>query len=68
MFPDFDAVREESHALGAYGMTLSGAGPSLFVAVHAGREEEAACVLEEKFPYYKCIAVTPVEKGTTVNE
>ncbi|MDW0111389.1 homoserine kinase [Sporosarcina aquimarina] len=67
MFPDFDAVREASHAHGAYGMTLSGAGPSLFVAVHSGREEEAARVLEEKFPYYKCIAVTPVAKGATVS-
>lgn len=68
MFPDFDAVREVSHAYGAYGMTLSGAGPSLFVAVHAGREEEAARLLEEKFPYYRCIAVTPVAKGAAVEE
>lgn len=67
MFPDFDAIREVSHAHGAYGMTLSGAGPSLFVAVHSGREVKAARILEEKFPYYKCIAVTPVSKGATVD-
>lgn len=66
MFPDFDAVREASHAHGAYGMTLSGAGPSLFVAVHEGREEDAARLLQEQFPYYNCIAVTPVAKGATV--
>ncbi len=68
MFPDFDAIREASHQHGAYGMTLSGAGPSLFVAVHAGREEEAARILQEKFPYYTCIAVTPVAEGAASQE
>lgn len=66
IFPDFDAVRMASHAHGAYGMTLSGAGPSLFVAVHQGREEEAARVLQEQFPYYNCVVVMPVVKGATV--
>lgn len=66
IFPDFDAVRTASHAHGAYGMTLSGAGPSLFVAVHQGREEEAARVLQEQFPYYNSVVVTPVAKGATV--
>ena len=65
-FSDFDAVREASHAHGAYGMTLSGAGPSLFVVVHPGREEEAARILQEQFPYYKCVVVTPVVKGATI--
>ena len=67
MFPDFDAIREASHAHGAYGMTLSGAGPSLFVAVHPGREDEAARILEEQFPYYNCVAVTPVVNGAVVH-
>ena len=68
LFPDFDAIRTASHAHGAYGMTLSGAGPSLFVAIHPGREDEAAQVLGEKFPYYTSIAVTSSGEGAVIQE
>ncbi|GKV70436.1 homoserine kinase [Sporosarcina sp. NCCP-2716] len=66
-FPDFDKIREASHKHGAYGMTLSGAGPSLFLAVPAGREDEIARTLETAFPYYKAIAVRPVVEGSSGN-
>ncbi|WP_040285272.1 homoserine kinase [Sporosarcina koreensis] len=67
LFPDFDNIREASHKHGAYGMTLSGAGPSLFIAVHTGQEEEAARALETAFPYYKAIAVRPAAEGAGSN-
>ena len=42
LFPDFELIRTACRDLGAYGMTISGAGPSLFVAVKEGSEEEIA--------------------------
>lgn len=64
LFPDFDAIRSTCHALGAFGMTISGAGPSLFVAVPQGSETNIANQLEEKYTYYKCLAIQPSTIGT----
>lgn len=64
LYPDFDAIREKSAELGAYGMTISGAGPSLFVAVPQGSEEKIAEKLEQAFSYYKCLAIQPSTIGT----
>ena len=55
-----------SHGLGAYGMTISGAGPSLFVAVQQGTEKEIAEKLAAQFPYYECIATFPSVNGAKV--
>ena len=51
---------------GAYGMTISGAGPSLFVAVKQGDEKEVAERLALRFPYYECIAVQPSITGAII--
>ncbi|MBO1909701.1 homoserine kinase [Sporosarcina sp. 6E9] len=66
LFPSFDEIRQSSKELGAYGMTVSGAGPSLFVAVPIGKEEWIANELANCFPFYKSIATQPSESGTTV--
>lgn len=66
LFPEFDAIRTTCHELGAFGMTISGAGPSLFVAVPKGQEEKIAQQLEENYSYYKCLAIYPSESGTSV--
>ncbi|MCZ2260888.1 homoserine kinase [Sporosarcina sp. G11-34] len=66
LFLDFDAIRSVCRELGAFGMTISGAGPSLFVAVKLGTEQEVAEKLAEQFTYYECIAVRPDELGTRV--
>ncbi|MBE1557049.1 homoserine kinase [Sporosarcina limicola] len=63
LFPDFDEIREMSKELGAFGMTISGAGPSLFIAVKEGSEQQLAVKLAAHFPYYKCIAVRPSVAG-----
>jgi homoserine kinase len=47
-------------------MTISGAGPSLFVAVPIGKEEEVADKLAKLFPFYKSIATQPSASGTIV--
>ena len=65
---DFDQVRKVCHELGAYGMTISGAGPSLFVAVKEGIQEEIAKNLEMEFPHYKAIAITPSPIGSTIKK
>lgn len=68
MLQDFDQIRAYCHELGAYGMTVSGAGPSLFVAVKEGTQEEFAKQLEKKFPYYRAIAITPSPIGSTIEK
>ncbi|QTD40198.1 homoserine kinase [Sporosarcina sp. Te-1] len=66
LLPEFDRVREVCQQLGAYGMTISGAGPSIFVAVEKGKEQEMAAELEKKFPFYGALAVSTAPKGTFV--
>ena len=68
LLQDFDEIRVFCHTLGAYGMTISGAGPSLFVAVKEGSQEEIAKQLENKFPYYRAIASTPSPIGSTIQK
>ena len=67
LFPEFDRIREVCHEYDAYGMTISGAGPSLFVAVKQGDESELAKRLAVAFPYYDCIAVKPSIAGAVIN-
>lgn len=66
LFPDFERIRTACRENGAYGMTISGAGPSLFVAVKQGEEAEVAKRLVTEFPYYECIAVQPSITGAVV--
>ncbi|MCM3712382.1 homoserine kinase [Sporosarcina luteola] len=68
LLKDFDHIRTFCHELGAYGMTVSGAGPSLFVAVKEGLQEEIAKQLEEEFPYYRAVAATPSSIGSTIKK
>lgn len=66
LFAEFDEIRQACRELGAYGMTISGAGPSLFVAVKQGTEKEIAEQLAARFSYYECLAVQPSAKGAVV--
>ncbi|MFS0577518.1 homoserine kinase [Sporosarcina sp. 179-K 3D1 HS] len=66
LFPDFEEIRSAAKQFGAYGMTISGAGPSIFVAVKLGEEAKIAEQLMEKFPYYKGLAVQPSSDGAVV--
>lgn len=68
LLQDFDQIRDFCHGLGAYGTTISGAGPSLFVAVKEGKQEEIAKQLEKEFPYYRAIAITPSPIGSTIQK
>ncbi|MCM3745700.1 homoserine kinase [Sporosarcina luteola] len=65
---DFDHIRTACHEMGAYGMTISGAGPSIFVAVKEGTQEEIAKRLETEFPHYKTIAIAPSPIGSTIKK
>ncbi|MCM3610438.1 homoserine kinase [Planococcus sp. MERTA32b] len=62
-FSDFDDIRAVCRANGAYGSAISGAGPSLFIAVEPGRELELASVLKEKYPHYECLVAKPARCG-----
>lgn len=68
LFPSFDEIRTVCHSLGAYGMTISGAGPSLFVAVKDGEEKMIAQKLMQQFPYYQAIALQPAATGAMVQQ
>ncbi|MCG7346536.1 homoserine kinase [Sporosarcina sp. ACRSL] len=68
LLQDFDQIRTFCREAGAYGMTVSGAGPSLFVAVKEGTQEEIAIKLEKEFPYYKAIPVTPAPIGSRIKK
>lgn len=67
-FPDFDSIRQVSKELGAFGSTISGAGPSLFIAVNTGDEEKIAVRLRKEFPHYQCIVTKPSSAGLKSSE
>lgn len=62
-FPNFDAIRKMCRESGAYGSAISGAGPSLFIAVEPGREVQLAEELEKHFPDYECLVTKPAFGG-----
>lgn len=66
LFPSFDEIRVYCRSLGAFGMTISGAGPSLFVAVKDGEEQEVARKLLQQFPYYEALALQPAGAGARI--
>ncbi|MEK5040598.1 homoserine kinase [Sporosarcina sp. FSL K6-3457] len=68
LFPDFEQIRMACQDYGAYGMTISGAGPSVFIAVKQGDEGRIAEKLAADFPYYNCMAIQPSITGSVVNK
>lgn len=67
-FPHFDEIRALCKRVGAHGMTISGAGPSLIVAVERGTEEEIVQQLTSNFPYYYSFPVCSSNTGATVKK
>ncbi|MEK4023046.1 homoserine kinase [Sporosarcina sp. FSL W7-1283] len=67
-FPEFDEIRLACKEIGAYGMTISGAGPSLFIAVPPETEQQVAALLEQRFPHYQAIALQPAEQGAYISK
>lgn len=68
LFPHFDDIRKSAKELGAYGMTISGAGPSLIVAAKKGTEQEMMEQLKYHYPYYSYILVDSSIKGTYIKK
>lgn len=68
MFPHFEAIRTLCDEQGAYGMTISGAGPSLIVAVKSGTEEQIVEKLTQTFPYYTSFPVKATAVGTSIKK
>ncbi|HSO58006.1 MAG TPA: homoserine kinase [Paenisporosarcina sp.] len=67
-FPDFEAIRQVGKDAGAYGSTISGAGPSLFIATKRGDEEGVATRLKDQFPHYECVVLKPSTVGIQSRE
>jgi len=67
-FADFDKIQELAKEYGAYGSAISGAGPSLFIAVPQGREEAIGGILKNRFPHYECLITRPSSLGVKINE
>lgn len=62
-FPNFEAIRQTCKENGAYGSAISGAGPSLFIAVQPGRERELSFLLNDLYPHYECLVTKPAFGG-----
>ncbi|ARD48413.1 homoserine kinase [Sporosarcina sp. P37] len=67
-FPNFDEIRIACKEAGAYGMTISGAGPSLFIAVPPETEQQVAASLNQRFPHYQALALQPAETGAFITK
>ncbi|HSJ39018.1 MAG TPA: homoserine kinase [Planococcus sp. (in: firmicutes)] len=62
-FPNFAEIRTTCRDYGAYGSAISGAGPSLFIAIEPGRELQLASTLKERYPHYECLITKPAISG-----
>jgi len=67
-FPDFEAIRQACKEAGAYGSTISGAGPSLFIATKKGDEEGVVSRLRDQFSHYECVVLNPSSVGLQLRE
>jgi homoserine kinase len=65
--PTFAALRTRSAELGALGVTLSGAGPSVLVWCSADATEQVAAAVREIAPTATVHAVQPEAVGLSVN-
>lgn len=68
LFPHYDDIRMFCKDVGAYGMTISGAGPSLIVTVEEGTEEEIVQELTSRFPYYYSFPVRSSNVGANIQK
>ncbi|CEG22188.1 Homoserine kinase [Planococcus massiliensis] len=62
-FPGFDEIRSVCRKAGAYGVAISGAGPSLFVMTEKGKEHRLSEILSKQFTHYECLLTKPSESG-----
>ncbi|MCJ1906954.1 homoserine kinase [Planococcus ruber] len=62
-FPGFDEIRSVCRKAGAYGVAISGAGPSLFVVTEKGKEHRLSQILNKQFTHYECLLTKPSESG-----
>ncbi len=67
ILPYFDDIRRVSKRIDAYGMSISGAGPSLMIAVKRGEEGNVEECLTEMFPYYEGMILYPSLQGAVVS-
>ncbi|ANU27703.1 homoserine kinase [Planococcus versutus] len=67
-FPNFDAIQQSCLELEVFGSAISGAGPSLFIAVEKGRETAVAEQLAKEFPLYECLVTKPSSTGINICE
>lgn len=67
-FVDFEAIQKAARTYGAFGTAISGAGPSLFIAVPKGKEEAIAAKLKSSFPHYDSLVTRPASAGVAINQ
>ncbi|TKD71739.1 homoserine kinase [Pseudalkalibacillus hwajinpoensis] len=63
LVPDLAYVRNYATKYGAFGVALSGAGPTLIVFTGVGTSKELRLKLEEAFPMYRCEILLPAVGG-----
>lgn len=62
-FPGFEEIQQSCQQAGAFGSAISGAGPSMFIAVPPEAEQELAKLLANRFPHYECLVTRPAASG-----
>lgn len=68
MFIHFDAIRHRANELGAYAMTISGAGPSLIVFTPLDKTKDIALRLAREYDEYTVIETTPSAHGVLIKD
>ncbi|HSI67433.1 MAG TPA: homoserine kinase [Planococcus sp. (in: firmicutes)] len=62
-FPGFEEIQTACQQAGAFGSAISGAGPSMFIAVPQDAEQVLAELLTNRFPHYECLVTKPSSTG-----
>ncbi|KMM38757.1 homoserine kinase [Guptibacillus hwajinpoensis] len=63
LVPDLAYVRNYATQHGAFGVALSGAGPTLIVFTRVGTSQQLRLKMEEAFPMYRCEVLLPALSG-----
>lgn len=66
LIPNYQAIKQEARALGAYGTVISGAGPTMISFVPSGNGETTAKQMQAKLPVYDVVARKIDQQGLQV--
>lgn len=66
LIPNYQTIKQEAKAHGAYGTVISGAGPAMISFVPWGKGQDIARQMQEKLPAYEVAALNIEQQGLQV--